>query len=712
MKALFLTLAAVGLSFCTAETSAAADLQVVASTRYVRVDGAPNNVVQQFDWPLGGPALLRVTNGSLEDSTVETVSSSIIKINGTLVFGPAEFNQNVHQLEKAILLAPGTNTLEVELRGRPGGEISCQIVQPVANVRVEPASVTLTARGATVQLAVLATLTDATTVDISATSAGTRYASASTAIATVSETGLVTAVAGGRTYVTVTAAGVPISVPVAVQGTAPTASNLQLAQASVPLPRAGESFTQALTFDFADPDADVERIDVTLVGPAGVVQTGSLDAATPEGGAAGSASHEFVVDSSYVEGSYEVQLEAIDSVGGSSGVQTIGFSVSTTASRLLDITGLDLLSGSPGDRVVIHGVGFAEAGAPPLTVRFEPSIEVEVLSVDATRIEVAVPLGAVSGPIVVETPAGRAVSPMPFDMPATMTIEPDGARLLTGETREFDVVQSGSRSATLQCTVNGSTTPGPELGVLALAPGGFVYTSPGEVPPGGRVSIRCQPEAGPDPHATVEVEIVVPPPPPGTATVDAASGGVVESVEGGTSLAVPAGALSSDTPITVERLNPDLVPWSWDGGYLLAAVRLGPSGLAFSQPATVTVPLTHPELPGSTLRLLTLDETTGSAVDTGAVASAVRPGHLLLLGFPVDLALQRRADGGLDASPRCCWRSGRQSLEHRELSGAGARPRQLRRQHGVVRLGRRWRVRERGNGPPRALRRRGRDGQQ
>ncbi len=57
----------------------------------------------------------------------------------------------------------------------------------------------------------------------------------------------------------------------------------------------------------------------------------------------------------------------------------------------------------------------------------------------------------------------------------------------------------------------------------------------------------------------------------------------------GTSLAIPAGALPADTTITVE---PALLSLVTDGEALSPAVEWGPSGLTFSTPATMTLPLT------------------------------------------------------------------------------------------------------------------------
>jgi len=43
-------------------------------------------------------ATIKLVNGDLDDSTIEKVSSSIISLNGQILFSPSEFNQNVTYL--------------------------------------------------------------------------------------------------------------------------------------------------------------------------------------------------------------------------------------------------------------------------------------------------------------------------------------------------------------------------------------------------------------------------------------------------------------------------------------------------------------------------------------------------------------------------------------------------------------------------------------
>ncbi len=78
-----------------------------------------------------GQATLRVFNGGDEGPPAQRVSSSTVRVNGAIVFGPSAFNQKVGFLEAPVTLMQGSNSLEVLLNGKPGGKIQIEIVQAV-----------------------------------------------------------------------------------------------------------------------------------------------------------------------------------------------------------------------------------------------------------------------------------------------------------------------------------------------------------------------------------------------------------------------------------------------------------------------------------------------------------------------------------------------------------------------------------------------------
>ena len=70
------------------------------------------------------PFTLNLTNGDSDGS--HRVDSAIIKLNGGLVFGPHRFNEHVQSLSHVVSLQ-STNTLSVELRGKPGDLLTIEI---------------------------------------------------------------------------------------------------------------------------------------------------------------------------------------------------------------------------------------------------------------------------------------------------------------------------------------------------------------------------------------------------------------------------------------------------------------------------------------------------------------------------------------------------------------------------------------------------------
>jgi hypothetical protein len=103
---------------------------------FLRSTGAPVQEVRTFT--VSNPGLfytLRLYNGGQQGQYCP-VSSAIITLNGLEIWGPNNFNPNVILLEASVTLA-STNTVVVELRGKPGCGISLTIIgdntAPVAN---------------------------------------------------------------------------------------------------------------------------------------------------------------------------------------------------------------------------------------------------------------------------------------------------------------------------------------------------------------------------------------------------------------------------------------------------------------------------------------------------------------------------------------------------------------------------------------------------
>jgi len=117
---------------------------VFGPKNYVRGTGAPVTVTDSFT--VLSPATqytLKVFNGGLENTQTELVSSSIVTINGVQVLGPSNFNQNVSEIDVPITLQ-ASNTISVQVRGKPGGTLAIQIVgldnePPTITAKASPA---------------------------------------------------------------------------------------------------------------------------------------------------------------------------------------------------------------------------------------------------------------------------------------------------------------------------------------------------------------------------------------------------------------------------------------------------------------------------------------------------------------------------------------------------------------------------------------------
>jgi hypothetical protein len=110
--------------------ASAIEVEVFNDT-FVRGTGAPVTEFRNFDIKgISGPAILKITNGA-EDDTYEKVSSSEITVNGDCIFDASNFNQNVVFLESPINL-DDNNTLEVLIKGKPGGQIRMQVFKEIA----------------------------------------------------------------------------------------------------------------------------------------------------------------------------------------------------------------------------------------------------------------------------------------------------------------------------------------------------------------------------------------------------------------------------------------------------------------------------------------------------------------------------------------------------------------------------------------------------
>ncbi len=103
-------------------------------------------------------------------------------------------------------------------------------------------------------------------------------------------------------------------------------------------------------------------------------------------------------------------------------------------------------------------------------------------------------------------------------------------------------------------------------------------------------------------------------------TVVASNGAIVFSMDGSTSIAIPPGALTADTAITLQA--PAAAPPAPSNNQtVVAAVEALPSGTQFAIPVPLTFPLAVQLTPGTTIDLLIFNPATDAFTDSGFIAT-------------------------------------------------------------------------------------------
>ncbi|MGC2694177.1 MAG: hypothetical protein WA738_00140, partial [Candidatus Angelobacter sp.] len=111
---------------------------------YTRSTGAPVTVTKTFSvLNPNTKYTLKAFNGGLQDNQTELVSSGSVTLNGVEVLGSNNFNQNVAEVDVPVTLQ-GSNTLAVQLKGKPGGVLTIEIIgvdndPPTIQATVSPA---------------------------------------------------------------------------------------------------------------------------------------------------------------------------------------------------------------------------------------------------------------------------------------------------------------------------------------------------------------------------------------------------------------------------------------------------------------------------------------------------------------------------------------------------------------------------------------------
>ena len=108
---------------------------------------------------------------------------------------------------------------------------------------------------------------------------------------------------------------------------------------------------------------------------------------------------------------------------------------------------------------------------------------------------------------------------------------------------------------------------------------------------------------------------------PDTGTTIGAGGGTATGV-GGASVVVPAGALSTETEITVRTVGAESsLPAELGLFDFLGAVDFGPDGQVFATPVTITIPCPTPMTPGTQFPLLYYDDSEDCWTQSHSIAT-------------------------------------------------------------------------------------------
>jgi hypothetical protein len=127
------TLLGLGILFVLGQSQPAFGYEnavVFGPETFIRQTGAPNNEIRNFTvGNFSGEFKILVDNGQ---SGKNLVTSAVIRLNDSEIFGPSDFNKQVLSLSKNVVLQEN-NRLEVELRGKPNSQLTITILKPNPN---------------------------------------------------------------------------------------------------------------------------------------------------------------------------------------------------------------------------------------------------------------------------------------------------------------------------------------------------------------------------------------------------------------------------------------------------------------------------------------------------------------------------------------------------------------------------------------------------
>lgn len=497
----------------------------------------------------------------------------------------------------------------------------------VASVTVAPATVSLQPRQ-TSQL----TATPLDSVGGSLSGRTVTWSSANPAVADVSSSGLVTAVAPGTATMTATIEGKSATAAITVTpatvatvSVTPATATLEPKQTAQLTARALDATSTALTdrkLTWTTSSAAVATVNdsgrVTAVAPGSATITATSD------GKSGSAA-------------ITVNRTSVASVR----IAPKPLSLEPPQTRQLSV----LLQGAFGDTLTGRTITWASSNAAIATVSttgLVTAVAIGSTSITATSegktdtAQVTIALAPVAT-VVVTAPSTVVIPTQKLQLNAAL--RDSTGRLLTGRAVDW------SSSAPQVATVDKSTGQ-----VTGVAPGAATITALSE---GRTGTLRLTVSAG---------------------TVVGTAGGTITSSDSAVTIVVPAGAVPVSTPVLIQKVTESLGSAPTGSELNGSAYRIGPAGLTFSKPVTVSVRFDPQTLPkwtmGGDLRLFRLvgggwvamgnplvdaiKGTVGTTINStgAAIRGMVRPASLGdgLFPFPAD-----EDESGLVVRPGVNW---------------------------------------------------------